>query len=327
MVELALKQRLVGASVIIALVVIFVPMIFDDGIGNRNQTISIEIPGEPEDLKHKVISIDSRTTPAGNNKSDDQSADVVRKEPIKKHETIIDMVDNSVSANKDKVTVINEKQASKIIPVTKPNHEKQPDPKEIEVVDIKKDKTVSKNPSPKKSGAEKAYRVKLGSFSQQKNAQQLKAKIINTGLKAIVEKDKNKNLYKVYSQQFELLVDAEKLSKKLQEQNFNIGKPSIETLNAESMQAAEIQLDTGWIVQIGSFSSKTNSMKLRDKIRDKGFVTFVDEISNSKKQILYRVRIGPYATREEAQLEKSNIKKKMNLNGLLKPHEKQKVIR
>ncbi|MBL4660555.1 MAG: SPOR domain-containing protein [Alcanivoracaceae bacterium] len=319
--ELALKQRLVGASVIIALVVIFVPMVFDDGISNRNQTISIEIPGEPEDLKHKVISIDSKTTLA----EKDNPVDTVRKEPIKRHETIIDVVDNSVSRNKDKV--VEKKQADNIVPVTKPSHDKQSDSKEMEAVDPKKNKTVSKDPLPKERGSGKAYRVKLGSFSQQKNAQQLKARIINTGLKAIVEKDKSKNLYMVYSQQFKLLVDAEKLSKKLQQHNFNIGKPSIEVLNLESMQAAEIQLDTGWIVQIGSFSNQTNSMKLRDKIRDKGFVTFVDEIINSKKQILYRVRIGPYATREEAQVEKNNIKKKMSLDGLLKPHEKQKVIR
>jgi len=322
-VELALKQRLVGASVIIALVVIFVPMIFDGGISNRNQTISIEIPGEPEDLKHKIIAIDTRTTTTGKEKS----ADVVRKKPIKTHETIIDVVDNSIASNNNKSTVIKEKQASKIVPVTRPSHEKQPDSKDVEVADIKKDKTVSKDPLPKEQGADKTYRVKLGSFSQQKNAQQLKAKIINIGLKAIVEKDKSKNLYKVYSQQFTLLVDAEKLSKKLQQYNFNIGKPSIEALDPESMQAAEIQLDTGWIVQIGSFSNKTNSIKLRNKIRNKGFITFVDEIMNSKKQILYRVRIGPYATRAEAQLEKSTIKKKMNLDGLLKPHEKQKVIR
>ena len=48
--------------------------------------------------------------------------------------------------------------------------------------------------------------------------------------------------------------------------------------------------------------------------------------ASSKNQKLYRVRVGPNATRDEAETIKVSIKNKMNLKGLIKPHEKQKVI-
>lgn len=44
---MSLKQRLIGATVLIALAVIFVPM-FLDGAGHREQSMQIDIPPEPE---------------------------------------------------------------------------------------------------------------------------------------------------------------------------------------------------------------------------------------------------------------------------------------
>jgi DedD protein len=307
--DLALKQRLVGAAVIIALVVIFVPMIFDDSNSNKNQTISIEIPGEPDELKHKVLSIDSNNMNSDEEYPEQQQAEQeIPVAEIKTEETIIEILDNS------------QKQTSTISepPTEQVTTETTADSNAVENTELN-----TAEQQPQKSGA---YRVKLGSFTQQKNAQQLKARIIHNGMQAIVEKDLASGFYKVYSQQFDSMAEATKVSQNLQNLKLNIGKPSIEILNQQQLQQAELQLDTGWIIQIGSFSNKTNSIKLRDKIRNKGFVTFVDEVQNSRKQLRYRVRIGPYATREEAQENMKAIKKKMNLNGLIKPHEKEKVV-
>ncbi len=154
----------------------------------------------------------------------------------------------------------------------------------------------------------------------------MKAKIINAGYSAIVEHDIDNSVYKVHSEFLSSKKSATILSSKIQKLKLNIGKPVIETLTDEQVKNSELLLDTGWIIQIGIFSSKQNSIKLRDKIRKKGFVAFVDEIKNNKKQNLYRVRVGPFATHEEADFTKTKIKKKMNLKGLLKPHEKQKVV-
>ena len=317
--EPELKQRLVGASVIIALAVIFIPMIFDDTRINQNQTISIEIPDEPTGLKRKVLNIDTTTIndtveldkdePSDTNVSvENTNLDVPKKKPVvTKEETIIDLVDNSK------------------IDIEPPEVKKET----VKPVEIKKE--IVKNEIPKgviKGGlSDNSYRVKYGVFSEEKNAQQLKAKIINAGYKAVVEKEQNnKVVYKVFSRFFDTKKSAENVSDKIQKLKLNIGKPSIETLSEEEMINSEAMLDTGWIIQIGIFSSKENSIKLRDKIRNKKFVAFVDEMTNSKNQHFYRVRVGPYATRDEAEKIKVNIKKVMNLKGITKPHEKQKVV-
>lgn len=319
--EAELKQRLVGASVIIALAIIFIPMIFDDSKVSKNQSISIEIPDEPNDLKHKVLNIDTAQPPKTNREIEvsnkpvksDESIDltIIEKPIVKTEETIIDMVDNSTK-KPVKVEKLPEVVKKTVEVIKKP------------VAEIVKSKPNAK-PVVNHSDAN-TYRVKFGTFSQEKNAQQLKAKIINAGFTAIVEKDEGKNAYKVHSEFLSTKKAAETISSKVQKLKLNIGKPGIEALTDEQVLNAEAMLDTGWIVQIGIFSSKENSIKLRNKIRKKGFVAFVDAIKNSKNQNLYRVRVGPYATRDEADNIKTNIKTKMNLKGLLKPHEKQKVV-
>ena len=319
--EAELKQRLVGASVIIALAIIFIPMIFDDSKISQNQTISIEIPDEPNDLKHKVLNIDTAQPPKSNQEFDaDSNTEIFpnnvnlsiddQKRIVKTSETILDVVDNSAN-NSNKVDQLPPVVEKSVQPLAKPAV-KKPVTKSVETSKTLVDANT--------------YRVKFGTFSQEKNAQQLKARIINAGFAAIVEKDNDKNVYKVHSKFLNSNSAANNLSSKIQKLNLNIGKPGIEALTDAQVEYSEAMLDTGWIIQIGIFSSKENSIKLRNKIREKGFVAFVDEIKNSKNQNLYRVRIGPYATRDEADKIKGSIKTKMNLKGLLKPHEKQKVV-
>lgn len=318
--DAALKQRLVGASVIIALAVIFIPMIFDDSNRLQNQSISIKIPDEPVELKHKTLTIDSDSQ-AQNHQANIDSAintkEVEAKNPIKIKETIIDVVDNSK-------TISSQNNSDEPKEIKK---DKNPDIK-IDTKAPKKEQKqeVSNNSNQIIDPTEPSYRLKLGSFSSVKNAQQLKAKIMNKGFQATVEKNPVSGLYQVFSNQLNSKKQAENLNLKLQNLNLNIGKTQVVKLDEEAQNEAELQLDTGWILQIGSFSSKENSLKLRDKIRKNGFVSFVDETFNSKKQQRFRVRIGPFATREEALLEQKKIKANMNLKSLIKPHEKQRVI-
>lgn len=325
--DAALKQRLVGASVIIALAVIFIPMLFNNG--NQNQSISIDIPDEPSDLQERVISIDKKNNTPNNNQEIVIEPLVEYDSPIEIQETIIDIVDNSkqeiskpveeilIEKVKEPEIVIINKPKEIIVKETKPKPSIQTKPKPVETIPSKP-VLVENNDS--------SYRVKFGVFSQQKNAQQVKAKIIHNGMDAIVEKDAATGMYKVYSKQYIRKSSVEKIQQQAQNLNLNIGKTSIEKLDKKASDDAEQLLDTGWIVQIGIFSSQENSVKLRDKIRNKGFICFVDEIVNDKKQKLYRVRVGPYAEHSETEAIKNNIKTKMNLKGLIKPHEKQKVV-
>jgi DedD protein len=56
---------------------------------------------------------------------------------------------------------------------------------------------------------------------------------------------------------------------------------------------------TGWVVQLGSFSSKQNARQLADEVGGRGFPVFLMELDQSGKT-LYRVRVGPQNTRAQA---------------------------
>ncbi len=311
--DLALKQRLVGASVLIALAVIFLPLLFDGSTQDSNQSITIEIPQEPQELTQKVLSIDGNTT---------QVDEVIKKEviadrpTIKKHETIVEIVDNS---EPKKPVIIKKEKPKKEIKKTVKTPKEKP-----QIKKPKKALEVIIEHNPEKNNV--SYRIKLGVFSEVKNAQKIKAKLIHNGIDAIVEKDAATGMYKVYSKQYINLARTKELNKKIQNLKLELGKTTIETLNQSASDDAQMLLDTGWIVQIGLFSNQGNALKLRDKIRKKGFISFVDSITSTSNKKLYRVRVGPFATRDEALAEQQKVKKRMTLKGIVKPHEKQKVV-
>ncbi|MFK8011631.1 MAG: SPOR domain-containing protein [Marinicellaceae bacterium] len=336
--ELALKQRLVGASVIIALAVIFIPMLFDNSNNSQNQSITINIPNEPEDLKNKVINIDTGNytdVKVADNKEitssiDQETENANNNSIIEKQETILDVVDNTKTENtpKQEATVPNSDEQTDPTAVKVDQVNSTDKPNKSDEIEKPAEKPVKEEPisSIKKDEAIVAYRVKYGVFSQQKNAQQLKTRIVNGGYSASVEEAKDKNLYTVYSQQINSKSEATRIINSIQKLKLNIGQPTVISLSENDALLAESMIDTGWILQIGSFANKENSFKLRDKIRAKGFVTFVDEITSTTNKIMYRVRIGPYATREEAMGIQVNVKNSLKLDSIIKPHEKQKVI-
>ncbi len=61
-----------------------------------------------------------------------------------------------------------------------------------------------------------------------------------------------------------------------------------------------VQIKTGWIVQLGSFSSRANAQGLADRAQAKGFAAYLTPLKRSGKT-LYRVRVGPpQSTRDKA---------------------------
>ena len=67
-----------------------------------------------------------------------------------------------------------------------------------------------------------------------------------------------------------------------------------------------------WVVQVGSFSKRDNAMRLRDQLRNKGYETFVEQISTADK-IFYRVRVGPVVTRSNAEALQKELQAKVKL--------------
>jgi len=68
---------------------------------------------------------------------------------------------------------------------------------------------------------------------------------------------------------------------------------------AASLKPAAKPAVSGWVVQLGSFSTKANAQKYADEIQGKGFPTGVTSFRSGGKT-MYRVQAGPEKSRESA---------------------------
>lgn len=73
---------------------------------------------------------------------------------------------------------------------------------------------------------------------------------------------------------------------------------------------------SGWVVQVGSFEQRSNANHLRDKLRNKGYASFV-EPRKDKRDSVYRVRIGPKLKRSEAEELQKKLLKREKLKGIV----------
>ena len=87
---------------------------------------------------------------------------------------------------------------------------------------------------------------------------------------------------------------------------------------AEVAPAVETAGLTGWVVQVGSFSRK-NADSLNNRLRAAGYSSYVvtEPVKTRDGSLLYRVRIGPEVLRSEALKLKAEIKKELDMDGLV----------
>jgi cell division septation protein DedD len=77
--------------------------------------------------------------------------------------------------------------------------------------------------------------------------------------------------------------------------------------------------NVGFAVQLGAFASAADANALRDKVRAGGFSAFVEQV-RTDKGALNRVRVGPVASRADAEKLKSQVAAKFGINGMVRPH-------
>lgn len=76
---------------------------------------------------------------------------------------------------------------------------------------------------------------------------------------------------------------------------------------------------TGFAVQVGAFSKPADASALRDQLRAAGFSAFTEVVATDKGS-LTRVRAGPVATHAQADQLKTQVKSKFGIDGIVRPH-------
>ena len=78
-------------------------------------------------------------------------------------------------------------------------------------------------------------------------------------------------------------------------------------------------VELAWVVQVGSFSNSKNALALRDKLRKKGYRTFVESIKTDSGK-MYRVRVGPELDKAKIEKAQKKLKQREKLAGKIYKH-------
>lgn len=74
-----------------------------------------------------------------------------------------------------------------------------------------------------------------------------------------------------------------------------------------------------WALQVGTFGSKENANKFRDKLRKAGHKAYVEKTKSGGKTS-YRVRIGPELEKKRLEKLKSRLMKEKKIDGFVVRH-------
>jgi DedD protein len=175
--EQGLKERLVGAAVILILAVIFIPMLLDDTEDQEIVITETNIPPKPENMPLPP-SVDERIIPADSNFSS-------RIIPVQEEPAVEEVEEPVVQKTEEAVPPAEKKETTS--------------PKPAQTAGQKSAAAAGKNDEPATNVGVSAWVVQLGSFSSEKNAQELNQKLKQAGFRSFVEplKQNNTTSYRV----------------------------------------------------------------------------------------------------------------------------------
>jgi len=334
-----LKQRLIGASILIALAVIFVPMLFE---GPQDASVSreldIDLPNAPDDRGPvRRIALDpqrSRVETRTPDSETDAGAEG-RIAPPRIERAADDRPDrdalmadiesqaserNSQTSGSDSPVAVEpepEPEPSEPSVVARTEPEVSEDAAEAEPTDAPArpaPEPVAADPSPAESG----FQVQVASFGSLENAEELVARLTRLGHVASIDRLVRgpSELHRVRTGPYEQRSDAERALSQIQQTVAGVD-PVI--VGSAPEQLTERDAASGFAVQVGSFASRNNAVRLLDQLSGLGYDAFVHQDMAGSRTI-WRVRVGPLGTREEAAERLARMTENDGIDGLVVSH-------
>jgi DedD protein len=76
-----------------------------------------------------------------------------------------------------------------------------------------------------------------------------------------------------------------------------------------------------WLVQLGSFSERGNAVRLKNKLRRRGYRAFVRTMDNGRGRELTRLLVGPEIKRSMAERLQRRLRRVVHINGIVIPYQ------
>lgn len=301
----SLKQRLLGAAVLVALAIIFVPMLLSGPDPARQaQSVDVPIPPAPEpEFERRSLAVQlpeprpaSPVPPADSNTL--PTVDTATAPPA--------TVRPAPAAEDTPVTVAQAPPADNTpaAPAATP-----PAPA----------------PAPASAGraANVSYYIPAGVYARAGNADELVARLRKAGYPAAstATQWQGQAARRVSVGPFDNRAAAEAARLKLKdgERDLAVGNVQQQATDASGdAAAADLPADRagGWAVQLGAFGSHADADKVRKRAVDAGFPAFIDQVNVDGKS-LWRVRVGPHAERALADSARVAVRERLKIDGLV----------
>lgn len=293
--DIALKQRLVGAGVLIALAVIVLPMLLGGRPeGSVADSQRIELPPQPAELE-----FETRRFPVGESPEDSAAA-------------------------------FAESQPARPLPAPGRQEEAPVEPEEVveapaqEMPAPVRDTPAQPPPLPQPlpeqpvDGASR-YVVQVASFGSMENANRLSSRLEDLGYSVLLDsiRASTGTLHRVRVGTYPDRPSAANAVSRIQEQVGNV-KPTVIDLQPPAAAEAVETPDpmARWVVQLGSFSNAANATKLVERLRRDSMSAYQEELTSSGSTI-YRVRVGPFLEKEEALRTQQRVSQQLSIDGVV----------
>lgn len=323
-----LKKRLLGAVVLIALAVIFVPMLLPSHSGSGAQSVSLAVPPEPSGaMQTRILKLGPDGASAGSGiqataadpdhvatlnleKGAPAAAQPVASAPPIDATTApvtstVAAASTAAPSATAKAAVAPATAAAKAAPKTS-----APTPPVASAVPL---------PGGAGAAAGTLYTVNLGIYADHASAEKLVAKAKQQGFAALAtpETYQGKSVLRVRVGPFHSRAEATAARLKLasvERVSMTVDATTLDQKGDAPASALAANSAGAWAVQLGAYATEAAANQLRDRLRGQGFAGYVDSITTTKGK-LWRVRAGPFASRSVAAGKRDQIAQKLQVKG------------
>ena len=330
----ALKQRLVGASVLIVLAVIVLPML----LGGRSDTFKsesrqIELPPKPEELSFETrrfpVGIPEQPVTAAAQDTDGQPVidDAAGTLPLQQDQETAIQPPIEESTEDNVVAVTNTPGESGTAAVEAPPAVTsvilEPTEK-VAIAELEPEPKLEPKPEPaaNKQGQPR-YLVQVASFSSEKRANAMAADLRAAKMPVVMDvvDRTGGRLHRVRVGPYVERSEADAVVTRIRSINKDLSPRIMDTRPDDSSPVtAPSDPLVRWVVQVGSYSNGATADSEVAKLRLAGLTAFSEKVT-SAKGTSYKVRIGPEINRESAVQLAKDIKAKHQIDGFVTTQE------
>lgn len=326
--DTALKQRLIGAAVLVALAVIFLPMLLEGPAPDGGAShVPLDMPA-PADRPFETRELPLLPpAPAG----DAAPAAPVADPDDPNRIVTVDADDaprpdalagDPATAPADLTARVTAPTPAIAPPVQTPTPAPVPTP-------VPAAPTPAPPPAPAQPATEMLhaaqaggrYVVNLGSYTNQANARALVDALKGSQLPAYAEPIAigNQSGLRVRVGPYQQRATAESARLRALQVRDDVPATVVALDAAQPAPSAASGVKAGFAVQIGAFRAEADANALRDRLRNGGFVAFSERVQTDSGT-LWRVRVGPEPDRAAAERLRDRVNERFRLNGMVVAH-------